>query len=786
MSYTLDFVEDNLSTVRLSLSSDTIRHIEEETQIPLPDHQKIWLESSQTDGRTLIDGKYENLKITLSLRIKATSAVNMDAAIRSLVKEVTRENILRFKPESGTTFYYRTYPYDRGNPGTLHKRLYRLNSLTYRFTITLEASLPFGAEQSITVLDNLVPNWSFEDWTGTDIDYWDKIIVHGSGTSTVTKDVDHPLYGLYGAKLQITASNGSAGVMTSGYIYVDTDRHYTVLLNYLPVGTVTGLKAVISQYDNAGNDLNDDLTYSITPLDIDYQSYQGIVYPAGTGGNDFNLNCKKIKLAVILYNNPSAVTLDGVVFTQSEYLSNHQLTNPLAVSVPAAALSGDLPSPCDIYLSAFDDQIWEYMGLIIGGRENYSDHYNPNLPASVGTTGYSSMAHLGEFKFFTVPTELATDGEFELFAGSGNSTDWTHWVETRDSGMTMEASTGGVSGYCVKFYNSDSTAKTGTLTSANYSSVDRTKPYVWRFYLRQWHAGHHATLVLQMMEYNASNVLVRTTDLVSAATLQISPFTMLQGEVPAGTMHADTVKVKFKFTWTGQYGFPTPAWCYLDGFSFREQSSLIALEGGDSASHLSGYVLPVPLMKFSAATAGKTFGLHGKIRDNITGGDLVPYRVLQTPALNISNKWSYLIDPRFDAMEVPTSGLSDKADQDNLEQWLRVTFPTDLGAGTLCLSHLALIPVDRGYLEISSLSRRHLIVDQNGKRPGVYDSIDGQKSYAARTESQYSGYLGFEVDPQQGSNFCVLTVKDVELGQIAQPLVNVAIKYKPVYLAVAS
>ncbi|MCK9599950.1 MAG: hypothetical protein M0R06_12980, partial [Sphaerochaeta sp.] len=149
----LRFVESDLTTTRLSLN-----YIEGLTSIPLPENLKNWGESSRAHGKTLISDKYDNIPITLALRVEGTDAATRDAAIRALVAEITRANILEFIPGGSTDpIYYDTFPYDTSEARGLLDRVYGENPNTpmvYPFMIELQAK-PFaqGGWEDLTPLE---------------------------------------------------------------------------------------------------------------------------------------------------------------------------------------------------------------------------------------------------------------------------------------------------------------------------------------------------------------------------------------------------------------------------------------------------------------------------------------------------------------------------------------------------------------------------------------------------------------------------------------------------------
>lgn len=807
MSYTLKFVESDLTTVRLDLDDQYIKHIGDKTKIPLPKHYKNWAESSQTDGRHPVgDGKYGNIPLTLSFRIAADSIANLDAKARELIAEITRDNILKYTPEGGSPLYYKTFKYDDADPGTLQRRLFRLSKFAWGFTVNLEAELPFGAEEEITIVENLVPNWQFEERTGDDFDDWVETEINGSGTATVAAETTDVVFGDTSLSCEVTATDALAYVTSENYIDVDSTKHYCFFLN-CKIKQATTIPSnqeaaiFIECFDSSNVSLGTlGLGPSATMVPHDTNVWQSLcytIYPAGTGGVDFAFyeNTAKVKINLGVNSfaaGTSEMLYDGIVFTNSEYLSGHIVSNPLGLVVPAALVSGDVPAPVDIYLDKFDADVAYTYGILIGGRKNYDSGFVPYAAANVGTSSYSNLANQGDYKSIYIPGNLVLNGGFEDFTGDPTDGDFDNWTETEDINGEIEADyVSPKSGtYCLESYVNDETVtRTNEIEYTAKIAIDNTEDYIFAFWYKLIQRTGNCKLVAKIREYDATPTLLATQTITLAT--EKSSWTKYEytinatgGSSPAWNANTTQIVIGFEMSGNKRY-FEDYHYSYdyisLDGVEFYQSSVNLALSAAFDLDNIKGFVKPYAHLKLDAAQSGLSFDLRGKITDgtnDITDLELIDSSESQV----IPASWKYM-DGGLDAFEIPNARFSDNATTTDMDQEFELGI-SSLSTGTLYLDDLILLPIDNGYAEIAAEDDQHIIVDCQSDLPGILKSYDGTISKAAR-KSDASLRQIFRLNPQDGSNLAILEKsKGASEMEHAQFLMNVSLKYRPLYLLV--
>ncbi len=794
MAYKHRFVDSDLTTVRLDLATSDISIIEEGSDIPLPNHLKQWSAGLNSDGKKYISGHYDSNQLTLAVRITGTDAADWYANIRAFIAEITRENILEVQPEGGSSIFIRTYPYDSANANMLFDYHVQLANMTLPFTVTLTTDpFWFGAEQTLTPVLNLVPNWNFSTYTGsgntTDWTGWDETRVNGAGATTLEALAGAAFFGSVGAHFKITAADGDAHIWSTDYVTVDKTKHYCLVLNHYRVGGADSFNWNVAQYDS-GNVAG--TTLSACPAGAAAWRQEVIVihpYTENTETYYWDADCAKVKIGFYLDTSIAEWYLDGCVFTCSEYLSGNTLTNALGVVIPKASLLGDVSTPFDIYLSKFDTLVQNTAGMYIGSRAKYDADFVARLENSLGTAALSALASGGAYMTQVLPGELVVDGDLETYTGSGNTTDWTNWVETRgaNSWMGAEGNWTAYSGSgCLEMYSSlrDGLAKTASIISAAYVAVDRTKDHTYSLYRLLQQGTGLAKITMQILCYDVGSALLTTLTPIWTTANQTS-WKQMSILVPANTMPVNTTKVKlqiaFQAGWT--FGEPQDA-CNVDLISFQQSSSAISATVEDYLAHLAADAFPFLHYKISTAQASKTLTLQGKVKDDALG-DITSLAEEETLSVSMLTTWLY---QKFSRLGLPTAAFSDGADTSGLKQALEIDFDSSIAGGlTVSIDDLALIPSGEGmgYAEIPAESNRYLILDSQSANPGLLVSIDGTLDTAVRYSEPGALRRVFKLDPQVGLNLgALMEYRDSGGNAVGQWLADLSIKYRPRYLVV--
>lgn len=779
MANTLEFRESIGGATRLALS-----YIENDTHIPLPSHTKVWAGNITADGADYIAGKYENIQITLALKVTGATASDLDTNLRALVAEITRENWLYFEPDGGTGIYYHTYPYDTAEAHALLVTALRSNLTVYPFMITLMAE-PFGytAEETIIVLQNLAPNWSMElPGLIEPIDFWVK--GEGNANSHVSPDSDPGDY-LWGeTSVNLTDRNSYASLTSEDYITIDKTKHYCLSFDYyVEQGSLDCLDVRVFQYD-AGNNLVGTITFAITAPALDtWYSYTDIIYPEGTGGGvpEWDTDCAKAKLCFRVQGDNAGddevYYVDGVIFACSEYLSGHVVSNPLGIVIPPQVVSGDVASPCDMYLEAFDGFVCSRAGMYIGGREAYSEDYVPYASASTGTAAYASEANQGDLRTLTITGNLVSGGGFETWAG-GPPADPSGWTVTRSVNGVVQAAAGYVGSYSLQAYVTAWPAQTNTIISTDFMAVNVANDYTLEFWYR----------LLQGTGYNSGRLVayVRCYDAVGGPTGTLTALDTTKQQtswawhtysVASASWPAGTTKVKLEFQMTGGQGAFDPDYAYLDEVQLYQSSGSLSLVADLSVNDIRGHVLPFVHARKSAAQTGVTTSIQGQITDSI-GFSVSSKELVGSESIVIPTTWAYIQAP--EAFSLPTAWIPIEAT--SMIQRLDVTYSA-LTAGTFYLDDLSLIPIDNGFVQISAESNENLVVDCQSELACVLVSWAGIKNESAALP-QGLVRQRLRVSPE-GTNMALLVkTLDASNNQVGKCFINVSLRYYPRYLLV--
>ncbi len=783
MASILRFVDSDLTTVRLTLD-----WLEEETDLSLPSHSKIWAENSGADGRKYIAGRWTGRTLKLALSVKAASKAAMDTALRALLAELTRENILEFYPDSGSAVFIKTYPMDSASINGLAKEYYRSAFTLHPVMVDLPAD-PFwyGAEETITVVDNLIPNASFEDYAGsgntTNWTGWEETRTNGAGTTTVEALAGAAVFGAVGAHLKITANDGIAKIISTDFITIDKTKHYCFSMNHYRVGGADTFNWNIQQYDTGGVA---GTLYSANLAGAAAWRQDVITIHPSTENTEtyyWDADCAKVKLEFWLDTTVAEWYMDGLVLTCSEYLSSNELNNALGIVLPPALILGDVPAPCDIYLDKFEDTE-STAAIYIGGREAYDAGFVARLENSLGTAAYSNLASGGAYKTQAVPGELLTDGGFNEItgaAGSGTET-WDHWDETRPAGSVLTAYPVPYDApYCVRAQRSSVGASISIgLESTAAVAVNPALNYLFSVWYQLYNNTGQASLDINIECFNAGHASVGHlhAPLITANKYTWTNYTYA---VPAANWPATTAEIKIEIWMNVAWAPPDDRdTIMVDLASFMQTTSALSAQLQDYSDHIEGFVRPFFHYKTSAA-ATKNLSLQAKLVDDALG-DITSLAEQETKSVSMLTTWIY---QDFPPIELPTSKVPDAATTTSLEQYLEVDFDSSIaGATTLSIDDLSLIPVENGYAAIPAESNSHLIIDCQSDLPGVLASLDGTLDTAVWYES---GGLRdrFTLDPINGSNLAVLEdFRDSSGNAFGQFLMELKLKYRPRYLAV--
>ncbi len=196
------------------------------------------------------------------------------------------------------------------------------------------------------------------------------------------------------------------------------------------------------------------------------------------------------------------------------------------------------------------------------------------------------------------------------------------------------------------------------------------------------------------------------------------------------------------------------------------------------ASHRGRHMIAVG-MTFSGATSYDKATLNGLLQ-NAAGTDITSSVVTQEVDMgDPAGVWKdvILLATRFSPWNLPTHYVSDNADLENIYQVLRMIAHASLGAVSLYIDYLAIIPIDYACVEVTSWAGTYMILESSSGR--VLSSLDGSLDTAMiYTVANTLGRPAFTVGPA-GVNMTVLMVNIESGAHNLKPVSNMLLRWRP-------
>jgi hypothetical protein len=576
----LRFVESDLTTTRLSLT-----YIEGLTRIPLPENLKNWGESSRAHGKTLISDKYDNITITLALRVEGTDAATRDAAIRALVAEITRDNILEFIPGGSTEpIYYETFKYDTSEAQGLLTRTYGENPdtpMVYPFMVELQAK-PFaqGGWEDLTPLESLVPDWSFEEWP-TVPEYNQPSGVTAYGDYVYVCDTyNHRIVKLLASNLTLVDQIGSLGAGNDQFnspYGITTDGTHLYIADYGNHRIVKRDLALV-YVDMIGTEGNGDDQFQ-NPCGITNDGVH--LYVADT----YNHRIVKRTLALVYdskigsfgtgndgFNRPTDIATDGTHIYVTDAL-NYRIVKRLCADLSYVDEVGSLGTGDDEFNYPQGIDIFSGYIFVVDRLNNRIVKRNADdlsYRAQVGGLGSGN-------NYFNDPTWLAADGTSYIYIADSNNNrivkrlafdlsfvlDSGAWIPTEVNGAgtatadqsDTQALFGSYS--CkLKITSDDGEA----YITSPFITIDRTQPHA--LLVNYYHAGGGDSLSIKVEQYEEDGTPLA--DLLDDTGIGgTTAWRSIQYELTG--FHADCAQVKIEIkvdTAIAEF--------YIDGIAFAD------------------------------------------------------------------------------------------------------------------------------------------------------------------------------------------------------------------------
>jgi hypothetical protein len=608
-----------------------------------------------------------------------------------------------------------------------------------------------------------------------------------TNAGNVTIAGNNVLDGSLSCELLTTAGGTDVAAITdSNFIPVDADNHYRLevpvyeesgaanaevdILCYSAAGALLGTLAMVEDYNPATSDV------WIDACDIDGYS---IINPVGGNAPAFPTGTVKVKR--VIRNNAtvaSVLVVDKIRFNRVKYIPDHQSSGALTINIPPSDIEGDLPAEMDVYI---DSEYDRFTDLVLGQRRRYHADFNavqePGGPNVVTLNGRRSE----DYCYIDIPAQAILNPSFETYTGSGNTTNWGNWTETRSgiTGAYLQANTA--------YYTQGAAS-----AQAGRSSAGRCREYlisdlmahnpvttrILSFDLRRSaNKGFQLTSAVYVGFYDAGSNLLGTKFVYNKTapsawkrfTAYIYPY-----DCPVGTTQ---IKVTWKVSGTtkGGYGYH-----YLDNLWLATISDYYIEAIFPLDSHRGTYI-PTAGLSFGATTALDNVTLEARLQTD-GGQEITPLAGLTELDLeNPITAWRELVflEERAGEFSIPSHKVSENADPEKIEQVLRFS-PDSLNTEDFWYDHIALIPTDRAVVEVRNWTNSdYLILDSHSLRifTALTSSLDTAQVF---DPSNTKGSPAFVADPE-GINMVLVAVKDTDGNSALSPRFGVRFRFRPRY-----
>jgi hypothetical protein len=464
---------------------------------------------------------------------------------------------------------------------------------------------------------------------------------------------------------------------------------------------------------------------------------------------------------------------------------------PTKITIAPENVKGDDLALCDIYLEAQTPYPTHY---ILGERYLYSEDWEPVVEPTAGAAVSLATRRTGDYRLVStvLDAEMLTDGGLEEYDSIGAETIWDHWTPERFSNEITQV----IFGASVAPVHTGSAGTACAVASIEWGyhpgiigrlftelyTIDPTKDHIISAWFRR--TGNESKYMRSLLGIHCHDVSDNYLGTITAfnylppTSWEQKVFFLPYTSLPAGT----TQLQPYWRAWAAAHFYGYPARLYFDDMSMMELDRAVIEATFPIDSH-RGLVIPTAGFSFDGTAAPQFHGVTLKSFIRTTGGEIIsPSTVPQRLESDQSQQHVFtemaLLSERMDSIQIPTHLISDNADESTLEQVIQLE--TDPGlTDNFWYDEIALIPVDRSFVEVSEYSTPYLILDSHSKQ--ILTSIDGTLNKAQVYDPMHTkGTPNFVIDPK-GCNFTLLAVNSVNNDDQLNPVVIPTFKYRPVY-----
>jgi hypothetical protein len=765
----LRFTDGIGGSTLLNLNDGSSYYYIDGSSFPLPKVLLNKVTNESAHGSRLVNWRFDDNKITLMLAVHGSSETDLDAKVRVLLKRLLKEGWLEFRIWNAVgSLFYRTRPVTPEFPDWT-KKWVRDQYWATDITIEVECEPEVrGSEVTLHGIETLGTNDNWADKTGGVPDGWTEIETN-AGTVTFTD-------GLVFDEYLLNTTNGGtdvAGISEDDYTPVDITKHHQLRLEAVCTAGSAIMDIDFLCYDDANNLVgtihyfDDPYTeaayieaiqrYSILPI-------EPADWPAGT---------TKIKRTICNDSTVlSTLKISHLWFGVVDYVVGHKNSGVIGIVIPGTDIIGDFSAKMDVHINSIHDR---FTDLALGQRRDYSSAFDPVVEPSVGSQVYLRTRRSQDYRTIAALAEMVVNGNWSaITGGAGNTTNWTNWAETRTgTGVMQPDGGGGIEAYLI--------AKTDVVSNLSDAiAVDPTDTH--RVVFRGERVG--SDTVTQTWVYAYFYNVGAT--LIGSKLLLQDVFTTEEQDYIAYINPADfptgTTSLKFYVVAACYTSFPSPSarhyWRSISLSVVTPITATFPVEDHEGRYYISAGV------SFGASNANDDLALSTLLKttagQEMTGS--TSPQVIDPENPNTKFKETLFLGSQQKA-NVPSHMISDAADKSNIDQCANLETEID-NAVVLWTDHVALVPRDRAYVEVRNWADKdHLIFDsRSSKCPLV--SLDGTLDTAQIYDPvNWKSPCSFEADPD-GVNMTLVAIKDNDGDHEVTPIVDITLKYHPVYLLV--
>jgi photosystem II stability/assembly factor-like uncharacterized protein len=463
----------------------------DEWEFPPPKPRIEWIDPSHSDGRDVSYSKWENREITIHMHVYGLTVDDLSTNIRALWAECLADKpILEWQPNDWDEPLFADLispPLEIDPPDWFEHwiRDYPSLNVLANLTLVFEAK-PFlrGAKEYLTLLENIAPNASFENWSGGDttIDDWTITV---AGASTITHETGTILDGRHSVKM-VMAGGAACHFETTGYITVDITEPY-YLDTYIYSTAANSITIRASCYESDGTPISDIDFWGTARGGTAWDRENIYLYQSGAIANyyipaaSWPALTAKVKLSIYLLNN-GTIYVDKLWFGSVEYVSDYCADGVIGLNIDG--IKGDVPALADFYLgnpytsppwkeqeSGITDDLYGVNALdathvwAVGDASKILfydgvswDEQTSGVAADLygvsafDTTHAWAVGEYGTIRFYGAPwtpqvypetTPTFTDMALDVWT---NPTTLTNWTKTEVAGTLNEYAGGGIHG----------------------------------------------------------------------------------------------------------------------------------------------------------------------------------------------------------------------------------------------------------------------------------------------------------------------------------------------------